>query len=254
MAPLLLAVKDQPDIATTAIVAAASAILGAVAGGLASFQANVALDARRRRARAAIRRKAKVYTPIRAELIALSRAMEKDEHFTWGIDTQERDPEWPQRGPVWRLWPRLKEDGRAATAASNRIVASLDLVEDDITDFEETRRESFSLFDEVGRSVYTEILGEEMTVVNAWDSGTALLEAFRDASSDVWYPFQRTNGEPHFAEIRAAFNADPRIPSMRTRLAESNSRLRTDVALAVDALETGSRTIARKHELEEVED
>lgn len=252
--PEVIAADGQPGIATTAIVAAGSAVVGAVAGGLASFKANVALDARRRRARAAIRRKAKVYTPLRAELIALERAMGENEHFVWGIDTKERDPEWPQRGPGWRLWPRLTEDGRAATAASRTIVCSLNHVEREISQFEEARQGAFSLLDEVGGAIYEEIVGEAMTIVNAWDSGTALLEVFKDLDDETWYPFQRTKGESQFDEIRTAFNANSRIVSMREQLTERDSQLRVAVSAAIKDLESGMTTIARKHELEEVED
>jgi len=251
---VVFAAEGQPDITTTAIVAAASAILGAIAGGFASFKANVALDVRRRRARAAIRRKAKVYTPLRAELIALGRAMDKNEHLTWGIDTKERDPEWPQRGPVWRLWPSMKDDGRAATAASQKIVASLDLVDSDINALERVRNEAFATFEEVGKRVYAEVIGEEMTVQGAWDSGSALLEIFQDVSNDAWYPLHRTEGEAKFSEIRAGFNTDPRISGIRQRIADSDHRLKGDVKAAISELETGIATIARKHELEEIED
>ena len=251
---MVLASEGQLGIGTTAVVAAASAILGAITGGIASFKANVALDNRRRRARAAIRRKAKVYTPLRAESIALSRAMDQDEHFAWGIDTKERNPEWPDKGPVWRLWPALKEDGRAATAASRKIVRALDRAEEDIAHFEGKRMQAFSVLAEVGYETYEKIVGEQMTIVNAFDSGTALLEVFRNEDGEVWYPFQRTAGEAHFGALRASLNANARVQGLRETLEASNLRLRAGIATAIDELEAGIASIARRHEMEEVED
>lgn len=250
---IIFAVEGQPDIATTAIVAAGSAVLGAVVGGVASFQVNIALDTRRRKARAAIRRKAKVYTPLRAELIALSRAMNKNDHLTWGIDTKERDPEWPQRGPAWRLWPKLKDDGRAATAASRQVVEGLDQIASDIQTLEEARRSAFSVFDDVGKRAYAEVVGEEMSVRGAWDGGSALLEILQDAD-ETWYALQRTEGEAKFPEIRERFNSDPQVTEMRKKLKESDRQLKNHVNAVISELESRMATIARRHELEGAED
>ncbi len=246
--------ESSPDVSITAIVAASAAILGAVVGGYASYRANLALEVRRRRMRVAIRRKAKVYTPLRGELIKLSRELQKDAHLQYGIKTEQRDPQYPDRGPSWRLWRSLNEDGRAATSASRLVAERLDAVEGAIDRLEARRDEAFSTLAEVGDLTYTEVVGESPTVVNAWDNGTALLEVLRDETDEVWYPWQRTPGVPHFVELRAKFNASDEVRAVRMRLSESDGNLREQVDNAAAALDAGIAMIARKYELEEVED
>jgi hypothetical protein len=74
----------------TACVAVLAALLGAGVGGYASFKGSDALESKRRTARSMIRRKAKVYTPIREELIELRESQQIGRIYNyWGIQREE---------------------------------------------------------------------------------------------------------------------------------------------------------------------
>ena len=69
----------------TSAVAVGAALLGSFGGAVGLYYASVVLEDRRRKALSEIRRKAKVYTPIREELIALRRAIAEDRHLIVGV-------------------------------------------------------------------------------------------------------------------------------------------------------------------------
>lgn len=128
MTALLLFAIDRQDVIVntpggdpfwqTAVVAVGAALLGSLVGGFASFRASEALEQRRREARTKIRRKAKVYTPIRSELLELQEARKRGAVFdSRGI---LREPPPPYVNPAASLyrWKDLVDDGRALTAAS----------------------------------------------------------------------------------------------------------------------------------------
>ena len=87
-------------------------------------------EGRRRKALAEIRRKAKVYTPIRAELVSLQRAIGEGRHAGYRGILRER-PEYQTMvpAPVLVIWREFVEDGRANTTASARVTAALDGVD-----------------------------------------------------------------------------------------------------------------------------
>jgi hypothetical protein len=246
--------EEPLDVSLTIGIAAGSALLGAVAGGMASFQASVALDGRRRKARAAIRRKAKVYTPIRAELRALR--TETTKAIVWGIDRQESDPDPPVRGPKWRLWLVLKADGRATTAASVDVSKCLDHLEMAIDDFENGRKQALKCFSAVGYRVYKEVTGRDMKLMNAWDSGGDLLDALED-KEEVWSPLgivDRSQPTDYFPEFREKFNGSPGVTEMRTLIYRVLDELETAIDQAIAELDKSMASIARKYEREEVRD
>jgi hypothetical protein len=86
-------------------------------------------ERRRRKALSEIRRKAKVYTPIREELIALRRAIAEDRHLSDGVHRKRSDNQWPRDAPLLVIWREYVEDGRANTMASPSIREVLGRVE-----------------------------------------------------------------------------------------------------------------------------
>lgn len=113
----------------TASVAVGAALLGSGFGAAGSYYASVVLERRRRKAISEIRRKAKVYTPIREELIALRRAITEDRHLSVGVRRERADSQWPRDAPLLVIWREFVDDGRANTTASASVGEALERVE-----------------------------------------------------------------------------------------------------------------------------
>ncbi len=113
----------------TAIVAVGAALLGSFGGAVGLYYASIALEGRRRKALSEIRRKAKVYTPIREELIALRRATAEDNHLSVGVRRERSDDQWPRDAPYLVIWREFVDDGRANTTASASVREALERVE-----------------------------------------------------------------------------------------------------------------------------
>jgi hypothetical protein len=113
----------------TASVAVGAALLGSGFGAAGSYYASVVLERRRRKAISEIRRKAKVYTPIREELIALRRAIAEDRHLSVGVRRERSDEQWPRDAPLLVIWREFVDDGRANTTASASVREALERVE-----------------------------------------------------------------------------------------------------------------------------
>jgi hypothetical protein len=129
--PVEVNVPPGDPLWATAVVAVVSALLGAVVGGYSSFRAAEALETKRRLARTMIRRKAKIYTPIRAELVEFRDAMERRDHLgVWGVQRQEPTVRTMRPAPVLWRWAEMTDDGRAATSASTVVRERLDAVEE----------------------------------------------------------------------------------------------------------------------------
>jgi len=105
----------------TAAVAVGAALLGSFGGAIGLYYASVRLEGRRRKALSEIRRKAKVYTPIREELIALRRAIAEDHHLSVGVRRERSADEWPRDVPLLVIWREFVDDGRANTTASASV-------------------------------------------------------------------------------------------------------------------------------------
>jgi hypothetical protein len=134
----------------TAGVAVGSALLGSGFGAAGSYYAGIVLERRRRKALSEIRRKAKVYTPIREELIALRRAIAEDRHLSDGVRLKRSDHEWPRNVPLLVIWREFIEDGRANTTASAGVREAVGRVEGAADVFNLALKAAQSAFDERG--------------------------------------------------------------------------------------------------------
>ncbi len=104
----------------TASVAIGAALLGSFGGAIGLYYASIRLEGRRRKALSEIRRKAKVYTPIREELVALRRAIAKDQHLRIGVRRERSDDQWPRDAPLLVIWREFADEGRATASPSVR--------------------------------------------------------------------------------------------------------------------------------------
>ncbi len=134
----------------TAIVAVGAALLGSFGGAIGLYRASIALEGRRRKALAEIRRKAKVYTPIREELIALRRAIAEDRHLGVGVRRERSHDQWPRDAPLLVIWREFVDDGRANTTASANVREALGRVEDAADVFNVALNDARSTFKERG--------------------------------------------------------------------------------------------------------
>jgi hypothetical protein len=110
-------------------VAVGAALLGSFGGAVGLYRASIALEGRRRKALSEIRRKAKVYTPIREELITLRRAIAEDRHLSVGVRRERPDDQWPRDAPLLVIWREFVDDGRANTTASANVRKALERAE-----------------------------------------------------------------------------------------------------------------------------
>jgi len=239
----------------TALIAFAAALLGALAGARFGFLSNVRLDERRRKVRSRLRRKAKVYTPVLAELAALQGAMGDERHLDWGI---VRGPEEPGpndyaigRRPGLHRWDKLVVDGRARVSASKAVRMAIEDALGAVDEFNRLFQSAHAVFAEVAACSYQEAAGSELISaqnVHLGRVGTAV----RDAPIEPFRLNQHPQGQQErFTEL---FDADQGVQEARTQLLAADKRLREKVAAAVKALETGIDTIARKYEQEDEED
>jgi hypothetical protein len=106
--------EDGLSLLVSTIILIAATLLGVAVGGLVSYRVSVALDNRAREARAAIRRKAKLYTPLRREALALASELE-DQAQLFSVRTEDAFGS----APSFLLWEDMKHDGRAASAAAS---------------------------------------------------------------------------------------------------------------------------------------
>lgn len=241
----------------TAGVAASSVVLGALVGGFASYGANVALENRRRKARAAVRRKAKVYTPLRAELRGLREALEKDEHLQWKIGRTEPDQRGFDQGPRFYRWDQLVADGRATTSASQAVRVRIEAVGAAIDGFNRSLEKATEVFSTVGRPLYTDVMGKELSLVE-WPHVGDRAEVIRD-TGDVWGLFgvgnaEREQNKSAAAEFRERFTAIPEVQQARESVASTDRTLLFSIEAAVSELEAAMERIAERYEKEELED
>ena len=137
----------------TASVAVGAALLGSGFGAVGLYYASVVLERRRRKALAEIRRKAKVYTPIREELIALRRAIAEDRHLSEGVRLKRSDHQWPRDTPLLVIWREFVDDGRANTTASPSVREALKRVEGATDVFNLALKTTQSTFEECGNAI-----------------------------------------------------------------------------------------------------
>lgn len=231
----------------TAAVATGAAGLGAVVGGIASHVSDVRLAARDRRFRAAVRRKSKVYVPLKLELQQLREAIGDNRHFNWGIDRSGDARRHPNE-PVFVHWGTLVEDGRALFAVSTKVRERMEALADAVERFERIRVESGEVFETVGRPLYGELTGNRQFHTSF--GGHAMGEVVRDRD-ELWRDW--TFGNPdtsNFREFRERFNADENVQGARASARAGEEALLRAMDDAEHALDDGIARISRREEKE----
>lgn len=242
---------------TTALVAVVAALLGAVVGGIATFVANDRMESRRRLARASIRRKAKVYTPIRHELIALTRAIDDDNaHLRFGIHTDPPNDRSRLLEPRVFLWGEMKRDGRGLSSAAANVRVALDAVDKEIGTLNKQRAEAMDVFDRQGRIHFESATGAP-TRMTHWVSGSTLGQFVRsEYATGGLFGFGQTPDEENRAQAAFAEKCsnDPDIQTAIANLQRATESVRSKSLEAVEILEAAMDRIAKRYEGEVVRD
>lgn len=240
----------------TAVIAAGSAVFGALAGGYATYQANLALEVKRRTARVAIRRKAKVYTPLRAHLLDLQQAMEQDAHLDRGVARVRPDDKGFRRRPAFWLWEDLVADGRGLTSPSRTVAQRMDAVGPAIDALNQALEASDEVFSRHGRPAYEQLTGRKLLM--DWPSAGRRAEVIRDREG-LWDLFGRFVPESdRSVEMNEAFRVhlagQPDVTQVRARVIEAERVLAGAVSQALQALEEAMRRTAERYEQEQPEE
>lgn len=238
----------------TPVVAIVAALLGAAVGGFASFLANDRLERRRREARAAIRRKAKVYTPIRQELVDLMKALDEDAHLRKGINRTRPESGAFRRGePDLFRWDEMRSDGRALTAASDRVRRQLEEVNRGADAFQQEVGRGVEVFDRVGRRIYREITGSDTTLVS-WVHGDEVANALRDRMEQThlfgFSSNEREENREATASFAELFRQDEEVQTTMARIREAEGEMRRATVGAIAELDRGMEHIAARYERE----
>lgn len=241
----------------TAAIAAGSAVFGALAGGYATYRANLALEVKRRTARVAIRRKAKVYTPLRAHLLELQQAMEQDAHLDRGVArVHPADKGFPRRPAFW-LWEDLVADGRGLTSPSRTVAQRLDAVGPANDALNQALEASDEIFSRHGRPAYEQLTGREL--LRDWPSAGRRAEVIRDREG-LWALFsppfmaESDRGVEMSEAFRARLAGQPDVTHVRARVVEAERVLAGAVSQALEALEEAMRRTAERYEQEQPEE
>jgi hypothetical protein len=238
----------------TAGVALGAALLGSFVGAFSTYRLNVALDNHHREARAEIRRKAKIYTPIRAELLLLREAISKDEHVRYftGILREDRGYRTIVNPPELELytWRLLVQDGRAMSSASARVRTTLDALDEYTEAFNAALKHAGDVFQERGDAIFAE-LGIQSSLSN-WAAGDAV-SLIRQRFGDL-ETFSPPQGQPLDPAIAQRFTkdweSDEEISRAEQRLTKAEAALRKSLDAAITEVESAMRRIAKKHESE----
>jgi hypothetical protein len=235
-------------------VAISAALLGSLVGGYASFKANEALELSRRRARAQIRRKAKIYTPIRLELIALRDAWTSGIHLGTWLIVREEPPPLVRRPASLHLWKDLSEDGRAATAASTTIRSLLDRIDECADTLNQEVSEARAVFGERAIAILSD-LGETPHIVNWVESDTAkLLRDDFDGLSLFGGGFGAEVPSDVQKRFRQLWSNDAIVQSRTADVRRVDTALKEALDRAIAALDEAMQRIANKYEKESPHD
>lgn len=248
-------VPDGEPLWATAVVAVGAALLGSAVGGYATFRGSEALELRRRRARAQIRRKAKIYTPIRTELLALREACRAGKHLSHGLIVRERQqPSLANRRASLHLWKDLVEDGRAMTTTSAKVRALLDHVEECADALNREVVQARVLFDARAREILEALRWAPAMVhwVEA-DAGHLLRGEF----DDLHVLGQRFGSGPP-PELVEGFverwRADAAVTKTTVDVLRVDEALRDALDAAITELDAAMKRIADKYENESPSD
>lgn len=241
----------------TAVVAITAALLGAGVGGFASYWANTKFDEQRREGRAAIRRKAKVYTPLRGELISVRDAMASDKHLMWGITRRPSKLDGFDREPYLYRWSQLVEDGRALTAASPRVRSSLNEVEASADTFDLARSRAQALLAREGDRIYEDVVGQEQTM-HGWADHEDFVWLIRDQLDRLSiFGFQQPERDAlaqPMVVFAARFRADGTVRVARQDVLDAEAALGAAIDNAIEQLDAAMSAIAKRYERESADE
>jgi hypothetical protein len=234
----------------TAVVAIGATLVGSLVGAYGSFRASVSLENRRREARAAIRRKAKLYTPLRQELkLCRERLAEGRQFGPFGV---ARDPT-PTISPPPELlvWRQFVEDGRAMSA-SKRVRSALDGVEQRADEFNGAMQTTTRVFNDRGAALLAD-LGSSPAVINWLSADLDPLMKHEFASLNILGtlvgPVPTTSPELQ-GQFETAWRQDAAIAEAESALTQADRALSDAVEEALHALEKEMEQIATKYERE----
>jgi hypothetical protein len=242
----------------TASVAVGSALLGSFLGAAGTYRASVSLEGRRRKALSEIRRKAKVYTPIREELVALQRAIAEDRHLGHRGVLRERPQVQTWRpAPVFVIWREFTEDGRANTMASERVRAALNQVDEAVNSLNATLAEAQATFKERGETIAQET-GYSPQVTNWYDSefgsllrrGLRKSEVFTNPLTEGPAAPPPTTLTPQQEAFVQRWEADETVRDSATHLEEAEQAMSDATTAAIGELDAAMKRIADRYEHE----
>jgi hypothetical protein len=240
----------------TAFVAVGAALLGSIVGGYATFRASDALERRRREARAKIRRKAKVYTPIRTELLELQAARGRGAVLDSRGIVREPPPPYLKPAASLHRWKDLVDDGRSLTAASEEIRRSLDEVDHLADKLNQQVMETRNVFKERGDAIFVSI-GEETTLVN-WvesDLPNLLRGRFDDLNvTGTGLPNSGGMSAVGRENFESAWKSDPTVANATKAVLETDAALGNAIEVAVGKLEAAMLRIGKNYEGESPKD
>lgn len=240
----------------TAIVAVGAALLGSLVGGYATFRASEALEQRRREARAKIRRKAKVYTPIRLELLELQAARERGAVFDSRGIIREPPPPYINPAASLHLWKDLVDDGRALTAASETIREALDEVDALADKLNDQVSETREVFAERSEEIFASI-GAETSIVN-WietDMPKLLTYEFDDLNvTGAGLPGDGGMTDQERTNFESRWKEDEAISQATKATLQVDGELGRAIDIAVRRLEEAMLRIGKRYEEESPKD
>ncbi len=238
----------------TAAVAVGAALLGSFAGAAGTYYASVGLEGRRRKALAEIRRKAKVYTPIRAELVGLQRAIGEDRHLGAGILRERSDSQWSRRAPLLVIWREFAEDGRANTTASAGVREALGVVDGAADAFNAALTTARDVFKERGEAIseesgfspsYPGQLGTEFEAL--YRRGVRESSVLRGVGPATSNPATLTAQQEGFAQL---WEADGAVREAVAKVRGAEEALGDAIGLAIMQLDAAMKRVADKYEHE----
>ena len=237
----------------TVVVALASALLGALAGGLISYNVTVAAEANHRAALTKIRRKAKIYTPIRDELVDLRADLKADDHIFAGIRRERPRGDYAQRPALWR-WREIVEDGRAS--ASPTVRARLEDVDSAADAFNASVRVARHVIEERAAAVVTEI-GLPPPPSLSWtveDMEHLVRDSLMVVSRSSTIGPAGTPLSDRHNEFVERWRADVEAQAAAKHIRDADATLATAVDAAVGELDRAMARIAHRYEKETPED
>lgn len=237
---------------TVGLVGVAGALLGALVGAFASYWASIALQKRARQARAAIRRKAKLYTPLRAELLQLLDRLQDPDVYRIPIQTEGEVPQTLWARPYFTMWSQMKADGRAVSVAAS-IARSIENTVAQIDNFNRTLKETQETVDEVAREIFREEVGTDLPLMNWAESGGTDAVVRNSDDWELFYEDRESHRDQEDA-IKERVNTNDRISQARDAMKIADKALRESVKASLTSLENAMERIARKYEHEPPED